>query len=139
MYAEALEAYDVIRKAGTQRYPHDIVIEATLHKAETQALMGEYYEAGRTYLRIPTLSELRRHDPLMALHASVRAGDAFSKVKDSTKPYKSLAKDEYQNAIEFYKSHISTVQDPKTKQEWDKLHDIAQTRLQLLLKEIGQE
>ena len=139
MFAEALKAYDVIRKAGTQQYPHDIVIEATLHKAETQALTGAYYEAGRTYLRIPTLSELRQHNPLMALQASIRAGDAFAKVKDTTKPYKSLAKDEYQNAIEFYKSHISTVQDPKIKKDWDKLHDIAQTRLEQLLKEIGQE
>jgi len=131
-YSQAVEAYDVIRKGGTERFPVDIVIDATLYKAQTQYLMGQYFEAGKTYLRVPTL--YKRHNPLKALHAIIRAAAAFDKAGKVV-----LAKDEYRNAVEFYELNISTVQDAKVKKEWDALYDNAQKKLLQLLEKIKQE
>ena len=46
--------------------------------------------------------------------------------------YTHQAKDEYKNAIEFYESIVSRVQDAGERKKWDALYDYAQSKLQQL-------
>ena len=125
-YSPAITAYTVIRDDGTDRYPVEVVIDAELRLAETLALSGQYYEAGSTYLRVRHLRE--QHNPLTALHAAVRAADAYVKAgKDF------LAKDTYEDAINLYQTYISSVT-PKQKKDWDQLHQYADGKYQELLR-----
>ena len=133
-YQQAIEAYDVIREKGTERYSVDIVIEGLFRLADTQAQMGEHKDAGTTYLRIRYL--YKDHDPYRALQATVYAAEAFAKAGETlAQPaYTHQAKDEYENAIEFYESNIQQVQDTGARKKWDALYDHANNRLQQLFK-----
>ena len=133
-YEQAAAAYDVIREKGTERYSVDIVIEGLLRLAETQALMGKHKDAGTTYLRIRYLYE--DHDPYRAFQATVYAADSFGKAGEilAQPAYTHQAKDEYENAIEFYESIVEQVQDAGERQKWDALYDYAKGQLQQLFE-----
>ena len=133
-YEQAIAAYDVIREKGTERYPVDIVIDGLLRLAETQALMGKHKDAGTTYLRIRYL--YKDHDPYRAFQSTVYAADAFAKAGDSlAQPaYTHQAKDEYENAIEFYELNVEQVQEAGERKKWDALYDYAKNKLQQLFK-----
>ena len=130
-YAKAIEAYDVIREGGVGKYPPDIVIEAILHMAETQSLMGKHRDAATAYLRVFYL--YKDHNPLSALTATVRAGDAFA---DATQLRN--ARDEYQRAVTFYKSQSPVIQDSPDKKSWDKLYNYATEKLEQVTSQINQ-
>ena len=133
-YEQAIAAYDVIREKGTERYPVDIVIDGLLRLAETQALMGKHKDAGTTYLRIRYL--YKDHDPYRAFQSTVYAADAFAKAGESlAQPaYTHQAKDEYENAIEFYELNVEQVQEAGERKKWDALYDYAKNKLQQLFK-----
>ena len=131
-FQNAIAAYDVIRKAGEDEYPLDIVIEAILYLAETQTKDGNYEDGAITYLRIPLLYE--QYDLLTTLEATVRAADAFT---TSGKIY--MAKDTFADAIKLYEVNASTVQDSNIRKHWDKLYDTAKTRFQQLIRRIERE
>ena len=133
-YQQAIKTYDVIREKGTERYPVDIVIEGVLRLAETQALIGQHKDAGTTYLRIRYL--YKNHDPYRAFQATVYAADAFAKAGENlAQPaYTHQAKDEYENAIEFYELNIQQVQEAGERQEWEALYDYTKNKLQQLFK-----
>ncbi len=131
-FQNAIAAYDVIRKAGEDEYPLDIVIEAILYLAETQTKDGNYEDGAITYLRIPLLYE--QYDLLTTLEATVRAADAFT---TSGKIY--MAKDTFADAIKLYEVNVSTVQDSNIRKHWDKLYDTAKTRFQQLIRRIERE
>lgn len=138
-YAQAIEAYDVIRGGGVGRYPPDVVIEAILHMAETQSLMSNHLDAATSYLRVFYL--YKEHDPLSALTAAVRAGDAFvnaTQSNNASDKYLVNAKDEYQNAIEFYESMKLEIQDSPDKKSWDKLYNYAREKLGQVTSKISQ-
>ena len=129
-YQQAIAAYDVIREKGTDRYSVDIVIDGLLRLADTQALMGTHKDAGATYLRIRYL--YKDHDPYRALQATVYAADAFAKAGEilAQPAYTHQAKDEYENAIEFYESNVQQVRDTGERKKWDALYDYATNKLQ---------
>ncbi len=131
-YQNAISAYDVIRKKGTDEYPIDIVIDAVLKLAESQLNVGNHEDGAITYLRIPLL--YKQYDPLIALNATVRAANAFLVAGKSY-----MAKDTYEDAIKFYESNASKVQDSKIRDDWDKLYDTSKTKLQQLIRHIEQE
>ena len=133
-YQQAIEAYDVIREQGTDRYSVDIVIEGLLRLADTQAQTGAHKDAGTTYLRIRYL--YKDHNPFRAFQATVYAADAFVKAGETLAQaaYTHQAKDEYENAIEFYESIVSQVQDAGERKKWDALYDYAQSKLQQLFE-----
>ena len=128
----AIAAYDVIRKAGADDYPIDIVIDAVLNLAESQLNVGRHEDGAVTYLRIPLL--YKHYDPLITLNATVRAANAFTKAGEIY-----IAKDTYEDAIKFYEANASTVQNSKIRDDWDKLYDTAKTKLQQLIRRIEQE
>ena len=130
-YAKAIEAYDVIREGGVGRYPPAVVIEAILHMAETQSLLSKHRDAATSYLRVFYL--YKEHDPLSALTAAVRAGDAFA---DATQLRN--ARDEYQRAVEFYESQSPMLQDSPDKKSWDKLNTYAREKLEQVTSKINQ-
>ena len=130
-YARAIEVYDVIREGGVGRYPPNVVIEAILHMAETQSLMSMHRDAATSYLRVFYL--YKEHDPLSALTAAVRAGDAFT---DATQLRN--ARDEYQRAVEFYDSQSPVIQDSPDKKSWDKLYNYAREKLEQVTSRINQ-
>ena len=131
-YEQAIAAYDVIRKAGTDQFSVDIVIEGLLRLADTQTQTGAHKDAGTTYLRIRYL--YKDHDPFRAFQATVYAADAFAKAGETLAQaaYTHQAKDEYENAIEFYELIIPQVQDAGERKKWDALYDYAQSKLQQL-------
>ena len=133
-YQQAAAAYDVIREKGTERYSTDIVIEGLLRLGETQSLMGKHKDAGTTYLRIRYL--YKDHDPYRAFQATVYAADSFAKAGEvlAQPAYTHQAKDEYENAIEFYESIVQQTQDTGERQKWDALYDYAKSKLQQLFK-----
>ena len=133
-YQQAIEAYDVIREKGTERYSVDIVIDGLLRLAETYAQIGQNKDAGITYLRIRYL--YKDHDPYRAFQATVYAADAFAKAGETLDQaaYTHQAKDEYENAIEFYESSVPQVQDAGERKKWDALYDYATTKLQQLFE-----
>ena len=133
-YQQAIEAYDVIREKGTERYSVDIIIDGLLRLAGTQALIGNHKDAGTTYLRIRYL--YKDHDPFRAFQATVYAADAFAKAGETLAQaaYTHQAKDEYENAIEFYESSIPQLQDAGERKKWDALYDHAKNKLQQLFK-----
>ena len=133
-YEQAIAAYDVIREKGTERYPVDIVIDGLLRLGETQALMGKHKDAGTTYLRIRYL--YKDHDPYRAFQATVYAADAFDKAGETlAQPaYTHQAKDEYENAVEFYELNVEQVQEAGERKKWDALYDYAKNKLQQLFK-----
>ncbi len=133
-YPEAIKAYDVIREKGTERYPVDVVIDGVIRLAETQALMGKHNDAGATYLRVRIL--YKDHDPFRALQATVYAADAFAKAGDTLAQaaYTHQAKDEYENAIKFYESNVQQIEDAGERKKWDRLHEVAKSKLQQLFK-----
>ena len=130
-YVKAIEAYDVIREGGVGRYPPHVVIEGILHMAETQSLMSKHRDAATSYLRVFYL--YKEHDPLSALTAAVRAGDAFA---DATQLRN--ARDEYQRAVTFYESQSSVIQDSPNKKSWDKLYNYAREKLEQVTSKINQ-
>ena len=125
-YASAISAYTTIRDGGTDQYPVEIVIDAELRLAETLSLNGQHYEAGSTYLRVRHLRE--QHNPLTALHAAIRAADAYAKAKKDF-----LAKDGYEDAISLYQTYISSV-NVNQKKDWEQLHQYAAKMYQELLR-----
>ena len=127
-YPKAILAYAKIRDGGSDQYPVEIVIDAELRLAETLSLNGQHYEAGSTYLRVRHLRE--QHSPLTALHAAVRAADAYVKAKKEL-----LAKDSYEDAISLYQNYISSV-NTNQKKDWDQLHQYAAKMYQELLQKI---
>ncbi len=133
-YQQAIEAYDIIREKGTERYSVDIVIEGLLRLADAQAQMGEHKDAGTTYLRIRYL--YKEHDPYRAFQATVYAADAFAKAGEilAQPAYTHQARDEYENAIEFYESNVQQVQDAEARRKWNTLYDYANNKLQQLFK-----
>ena len=133
-YQQAIEAYDVIRERGTERYSVDIVIDGLLRLAETYSQIGQDRDAGTTYLRIRYL--YKDYDPYRAFQATVYAADAFAKAGETLAQaaYTHQAKDEYENAIEFYESSVPQVQDAGERKKWDALYDYATNQLQQLFK-----
>ena len=131
-YQQAIETYDVIREKGTDQYSIDIVIEGLFRLANTQTQMEEYKDAGTTYLRIRYL--YKDHDSYRAFQATVYAADAFAKAGEvlAQPAYTHQAKDEYENAIEFYESNVQQVQDAGVRKKWDALYDYANNKLQQL-------
>ena len=130
-YAQAIEAYDVIREGGVGTYPPNVVIEAILHMAETQSLMSKHLDAATSYLRVFYL--YKEHDPLSALTAAVRAGDAFADATEFRN-----ARDEYQRAVQFYESQSPAIQDSPDKKSWDKLYNYAKEKLDQVTSRISQ-
>ena len=133
-YEQAIAAYDVIREKGTERYSVDIVIDGLLRLGETQALVEKHKDAGTTYLRIRYL--YKDHDPYRAFQATVYAADAFAKAGEilAQPAYTHQAKDEYENAIEFYELNVEQVQEAGERKKWDALYDYAKNKLQQLFK-----
>ncbi|HIN32171.1 TPA: outer membrane protein assembly factor BamD [Candidatus Poribacteria bacterium] len=130
-FLQAIEAYDVIRKKGTDRYRIEIVVDAELHLAETQAILGRHYDSGVTYLRVRHLRE--QHDSLTAFHAAVRAADAFIKADEIY-----MAKDTCEDALSLFEAKISTA-DAQKREEWDQLHEYAQNKYKQILSQIEQQ
>ena len=130
-FLQAMSAYDIIRQKGTDRYRIEIVVEAELHLAETQAILGRHYDSGVTYLRVRHLRE--QHDSLTAFHAAVRASDAFIKANDIY-----MAKDTCEDALSLFEAKIATA-DVRKKGEWDQLHDYAQNQYKQILNQIEQQ
>ena len=60
--------------------------------------------------------------------------DAFAKAGETLAQaaYTHQAKDEYENAIEFYESSAPQVQDAGERKKWDALYDYATNKLQQL-------
>ena len=131
-YQNAVEAYDVIRKKGTDEFPIDIVIDAVLTLAESQLNLGNHKDGAITYLRISLL--YKHYDPLITLNATVRAANAFTAAGEDY-----VAKDTYEDAIKFYKANASTIQNSKTRDDWEKLYDTAMTKLDQIIRRIEQE
>ena len=130
-FLQAIEAYDVIRQKGTDRYRIEIVVEAELHLAETQAVLGRHYDSGVTYLRVRHLRE--QHDSLTAFHAAVRASDAFTKANDMY-----MAKDTCEDALSLFEAKISTA-DARKRGEWDQLHEYAQNQYKQILSQMSKQ
>ena len=130
-HVKAIEAYNVIRQGGIGKYPVNIVIESILHMAETQGLMDDHRAAATSYLRVFYL--YKEQDPLSALIATARAGDAFADAAQLVN-----ARDEYERAISFYESQSSEIQRSPQKREWDQLHDYAKEKLEQISSQINQ-
>lgn len=131
-YQNAIAAYDVIRKKGTDEYPIDIVIDAVFNLAESQLNVGNHKDGAITFLRIPLL--YKQYDPLIALNATVRAANAFTKAGEIY-----VAKDTYEDAIKFYEANAQTVKDSKIRDDWDKIYGSAKANLHQIISRIEQE
>lgn len=130
-FLQAIEAYDIIRQKGTDRYRIEIVVEAELHLAKTQAILGRHYDSGVTYLRVRHLRE--QHDSLTAFHAAVRASDAFIKANDIY-----MAKDTCEDALNLFEAKVANA-DARKIEEWNQLHDYAQNQYKQILSRIEQQ